>query len=291
MFTKIPTKKLVCGFEMPVYGLGTWQMGGRKEADPLNDDRADIEAIKYAIDCGITHFDTAENYAAGHSEELLGEAIKGYERNKLFIVSKVGRNKLKYQDLIKSAEESLKRVDTNYFDLFLIHAPSLEIPIQESMDAMNNLLKRGLIKNIGVSNFTVERFSQAQKCSEAKIMANQLHLNLKYREAEQKGLVKYCQENDVMFIAWRPLQKGLLLSENCAILEELCKKYDKTPSQVALNWLISQKNIITLSKTRDKAHLDENLGALDWNMAAEDIERLRTDFPDQQSVSDAVPLV
>ena len=116
MFTKIPTKKLICGFEMPVYGLGTWQMGGRKEADPLNDDKADVEAIKYAIDSGVTHFDTAENYAAGHSEELLGGAIKGYERSKLFIVSKVGRNKLKYQDLIQSAEESLKRVGTEYFD-------------------------------------------------------------------------------------------------------------------------------------------------------------------------------
>lgn len=291
MSTKIPTKKLVCGFEMPVYGLGTWQMGGRKEADPLNDDKADIEAIKYAIDSGVTHFDTAENYAAGHSEELLGEAIKGHERSKLFIVSKVGRNKLKYQDLIQSAEESLKRVGTEYFDLFLIHAPSLEIPIQESMDAMNKLLKRGLAKHIGVSNFTAERFSQAQKCSEAKIVANQLHLNLKYREAEQKGLVKYCQENDVMFIAWRPLQKGLLVSESFGILDELCKKYDKTSSQIAINWLLSQKNIVTLSKTRDRAHLDENLGALGWDMEADDVEKLRKEFPDQQSVSDAVPLV
>lgn len=288
---EIPTKKLKCGFEMPVYGLGTWQMGGRKEADPTNDDEADIDAIKYAISCGVTHLDTAENYATGHSEELLGQAIKGFDRDKLFIVSKVGRTKLKHKDLIQSAEESLKRVSTEYLDLFLIHAPSLEIPIQESMGAMNELLHRGLVKNIGVSNFTVERFAEAQKYSETKIVANQLHLNLKYREAEQKGLVKYCQENDVMFIAWRPLQKGMLLSENADIFSEMCNKYNKTTSQIAINWLISQDNIITLSKTRSRAHLDENLGAIGWTMAKEDVERLRKEFPDQQSVSDAVPLV
>ena len=287
----IPTKKLICGFEMPVYGLGTWEMGGRKEVDPNSDDQTDIEAIKYAIDSGITHIDTAENYANGHSEELVGKAIKGYDRNKLFIVSKVGRTKLKHDDLIKSVEESLQRIGTNYLDLFLIHAPSLEIPIEESMRAMNELYDEGLIKNIGVSNFTVERFIEAQKYSKTKIVANQLHLNLKYRETERKGLIKFCQENDIMFIAWRPVQKGLILDNNIQILNEMCKKYGKTPSQIAINWLISQKNIITLSKTRNKSHLDENLGAINWEMENTDIEKLRNEFPDQEEISDAVPLV
>lgn len=288
---KIPTKKLNNGFEMPVYGLGTWEMGGRKEMDPANDDAADIAAIRYAIDQGITHLDTAENYAAGHSEEILGKAIKGYDRSSLLIVSKVGRNKLRYDDLIKSCHESLKRIGTDYLDLFLIHAPSLEIPIEESMKAMNELKDKGLIKNIGVSNFTVERMVEAQKHSKAKIVANQLHLNLKYREAERKGLVKYCQENDVMFIAWRPVQKGVILDKSVELLDKLCTKYNKTPSQIAINWLISQDNMVTLSKTRNKLHLDENLGAIGWEMDAADIETLRKDFPNQQDVSDAVPLV
>ncbi len=287
----IPTKKLSCGFEMPVYGLGTWEMGGRKEADPNNDDKADIEAIKYAIDSGITHIDTAENYANGHSEELVGEAIKGYDRNKLFIVSKVGRTKLKHDDLIKSAKESLQRIGTNYLDLFLIHAPSLEIPIEESMLAMNELYDEGLIKNVGVSNFTVERFIEAQKYSKAKIVANQLHLNLKYRETEKKGLIRFCQENDVMFIAWRPVQKGIILDSNIQIINEMCEKYRKTPSQIAINWLINQKNIVTLSKTRNKSHLDENLGAIGWEIEKSDIEKLRNEFPNQEDLSDAVPLV
>lgn len=287
----IPTKRLLNGFEMPVYGLGTWEMGGRKEADPNNDDKADIEAIKYAISLGITHIDTAENYANGHSEELVGDAIRGFDRSKLFIVSKVGRTKLKYDDLIESCQESLKRIGTDYLDLLLIHAPSLEIPIEESMKAMNKLHNDGFIKNVGVSNFTIERLEEAQKYSEAKIVANQLHLNLKYRETEQKGLVRYCQEKDVMFVAWRPIQKGTIVDRNVEIINVMCSKYNKTPSQIAINWLISQKNVVTLSKTRNKKHLEENLGALGWEMDATDIERLRNEFPNQESVSNAVPLI
>lgn len=276
---------------MPIYGLGTWEMGGKKEVDPNNDDQTDIDAIKFAIDSGITHIDTAENYANGHAEELVGEAIKGYDRQQLFLVSKVRNTKLQYDDLIQSAHESLHRMATQYLDLFLIHAPSLEIPIQESMRAMNQLYQEGKIRNIGVSNFTVERFVEAQKYSEGKIVANQLHLNLKFREAERKGLISFCQENDVMFIAWRPIQQGLILERSTPIIDKMCQKYGKTPSQIAINWLISHDNIVTLSKTRDKQHLQENLGALDWQMAVEDIEKLRVEFPEQQDVSDVVHLI
>ncbi len=287
---KIPTKKLTNGFEMPVYGLGTWEMGGRMEVDTSNDDNADIEGIRYAIDQGVTHIDTAESYAEGHSEEILGEAIKGYDREKLFLVSKVNKKHLRYDDLINSAKASLKRIGTDYLDLYLIHSPSVEISIEESMQAMNELVSMGLVKNIGVSNFTVERMIEAQKHSKAKIVANQLQLSLKVRESEKAGLVKYCAENDVMFIAWRPIEKGVLTEAGIEVLDEMCKKYGKTPSQIALNWLISQPNVVTLSKTRNKAHLNENLGAVGWQMSAEDVEVLRKEFPDQLDISPAVPL-
>src|SRR5579863_2086143 len=106
----IPVKKLKNGFTMPVYGFGTWQMGGKVTHDPNNDDKADIAAIKAAIDLGVTHFDTAEMYAAGYSEILLGKAIKGYDRSKLFLVSKVYSEHLSYEDVLTSARSSLKRL-------------------------------------------------------------------------------------------------------------------------------------------------------------------------------------
>lgn len=275
---------------MPVYGLGTWQMGGRFERDLNNDDAADIQAVKKAIDLGVTHIDTAEKYAEGHAEELVGEAIKGYSRTKIFLVSKVGSNHLRHDDLLNSAERSLKRLGVDYLDLYLLHSPSLEIPIQETMKAMDKLLADGLIKNMGVSNFSIERLKEAQSLTRNKIVANQLHYNLLVREAERKGLVEYCQANDVMFIAWRPVQKGILTEAGIAVLDGMVKKYQKTPAQIAINWLISQDNVITLSKTSSPGHLKENLGALGWQMEEADIEILRKEFPNQLEVSDAVPL-
>lgn len=288
----IPTKKLKCGFEMPVFGLGTWMMGGDKNRDPNNDDEADIKAIQNAIEVGITHIDTAENYAEGHTEELVGQAIKDYDRSDLFLVSKVKGANLDYDDLIRACRDSLKRLQTNYLDLYLIHAPNPEIPIEETIQAMDTLMEEGLIRNIGVSNFTFERTEEAQAYTENKIVANQLHLNLIFRESERKGLLDYCQKNDIVFIAWRPVQKGELTKRGVyKILDEMCEKYNKTPAQIAINWLISQPNVVTLSKMRSSKHLKENLGAIGWQMEKEDIEGLRDDFPNQQDVSDAVPLI
>lgn len=287
----IPTKKLNNGFEMPVFGLGTWMMGGDRQRNPNNDDKKDIESIQMAIESGITHIDTAEKYAEGHAEELVGEAIKNYDRSKLFVVSKVDKINLKYDSVINSAKNSLKRLRTDYLDLYLIHFPNPEISISETMQAMDFLKKEGLIRNIGISNFNIGRIKEAQSYSNNKIVANQLHLNLMYREPEIAGLIDYCQQNDMMFIAWRPVQKGMILSKDIPIMNEMCQKYNKTPAQIAINWLISQDNIVTLSKMGKPEHLEENLGALDWQISKEDIEKLRKEFPNQQSISDAVPLI
>src|SRR5258706_14962679 len=204
----IPTKKLDSGFEMPVFGLGTWQMGGKTQRDLKNDDASDIQAIRNAIDAGITHIDTAEKYAAGYSEELVGEAIQGYDRSKLLLVSKIRQEHFAGDDVKKSLEGSLKRMKTDYLDLYLLHSPSLEVSIDVTMKAMDSLVDEGLVKNIGVCNFTVERLEEAQFYATHKIVANQLHYNLIYREPERKGLVEYCENNDMMLIAWRPIQKG-----------------------------------------------------------------------------------
>lgn len=275
---------------MPVYGLGTWKMGGSKTYDPDNNDQADIQAIKKAIENGIVHIDTAENYANGYTETLVGKAIKGYDRSKLFLVSKVAPQHLQYEDVITALKASLKRLQTDYLNLYLIHAPNPEIPLKETMRAMDTLLEEGLIKNIGVCNFNIEEFKEAQSYTKNKIVINQLHLNLKYREAERRGLLKYCQTHDVMFVAWRPLQKGMLLQQAGNLVDQLAKKYHKTPAQIALNWLISQENVVTISKTQTEEHLKENLGAVDWQMDKEDIERLDKEYPNQEDISDAVPL-
>ena len=284
----IPTKKLKNGFEIPVYGLGTWQMGGRKDRNISNDDEADIVGIRSALDMGVTHIDTAESYANGYTEILVGKAMQGYDRSKIFLVSKVHQKNMGYESILRSCSQSLERLGTDYLDLYLLHRYTKDIPLKDSMLALDKLVERGIVKSIGVCNFTKEHFAEAQTYTRNKIVCNQVHYNLVFREPERKGLVEYCQNNDVFLSAWRPL--GNLLENIPSILKEMCDKYDKTPSQIAINWLTSQPYVITLSKTRRSGHLEENLGALGWQMDKSDIERLRKEYPNQQDVSDDVPL-
>lgn len=275
---------------MPVYGLGTWQMGGRTERDNDNDDAADIAAIRSAIEHGVTHIDTAEIYADGYTEQLVGRAIRDYDRSQLFIVSKVKASNTAHDTVIAACKNSLKRLQTSYLDLYLLHRYNPEFDLQKTMQALDELVAEGLVRHIGVANFSKERLAEAQSYTHNKIVCDQVHYNLKFREPERNHLVEYCQENDVFLVAWRPVGKGNLLENIPPIMQEMCEKYEKTPAQIALAWLISQDNVLTLSKTRDVHHLEENLGALGWMMDRGDIERMRGAYPNQKDVSDTVPL-
>ncbi len=284
----IPSKTLESGFSLPVYGLGTWQMGGAMTADTANDER-DVLAIQAALDHGVTHIDTAEMYGNGHSEDLVGLAIKGRTRENLIIASKVMKHNQSYDNLLSSFEASCKRLGVDYIDLYMLHHyPDVGIPIQETMRAMDYLVSQGAVKNIGVCNLSINRFKEAQKHTTNKIVCNQLEYSLQYREAEVRGLIEYSQQNDVMVVAWGPLQAGALAQGG--VLQQMADNYGKTPYQVALNWLIAQKNVVTIPKTSSVEHLQENLGAFGWELSAEDMAVLTKEFPGQMNVSDRVPL-
>lgn len=263
-------------------------MGGRWEADDSEDEK-EIAAIRLALDNGITHIDTAESYGNGHAEEILNKALEGYDRSKLIIATKVSANNQTYEGVHKSFRASLERMGLEYVDLYMLHRfPEPGIDIADTMRAMDELVEQGLVKRIGVCNMSPNRFDEVQKHTRNKLVCNQVHYNVQYREIEQKGVLQHAQDKDVMLVAWRPVQKGLLPESE--LITEIAAKYGKTNTQVVINWLISQKNVVTISKTSNPEHLKENLGAIDWQMNEADIERIRNEFPDQQSVSDAVPL-
>ncbi|WP_288593999.1 aldo/keto reductase [uncultured Victivallis sp.] len=284
----VPWKSLKNGFAIPVLGQGTWRMGGVDTPDTANDD-ADIAAIRRGIATGLCHIDTAEMYAGGHAEELVGIAMKGQgiRRADYFLTDKVWKTHLRYDDVLRAAETSLKRLGTDYIDLYLIHQVNPDVPEEETIRAMNRLKREGVIRHIGVSNFSEERLKRAQAASDAPIVANQLHYNLRIREIEQCGLLDYCRSQDIMVIAWRPL-RGLDLA--LPLIVTLAEKYGKTPSQIALNWLLCQENVVTITKAANPLHLAENMGALGWALEKEDAKRLRREYP-AEAVSDAVPLI
>jgi diketogulonate reductase-like aldo/keto reductase len=276
--------KTVAGLKLPVLGLGTWKMGGKQRSDSSRDSE-EISAIKEAIKLGMTHIDTAEIYGDGHSEELVGQAIKEFDRKKLFITTKVSGGHLHYEDVLAACERSLRRLQTSYVDLYLIHWPNDAVPIKETMSAMNELVDKKLVRFIGLSNFNLSQMKEAQKHSKHKIIANQVEYNLVCRDDGQycskveSEVVPYCQEHDIFIVAYRPLANGTLAKPGSSILDELAKKYKKTQAQIAINWLISKKNVITIPKASNIAHLREDAGAIGWKLSGEDVERLDRAMP------------
>jgi diketogulonate reductase-like aldo/keto reductase len=284
---QIPSKKLKTGFEMPVYCLGTWLMGGDKDRNPNNNDEKDIHTIQMNIDNGVDMIFTAQNYAEGYCEELVGRAISKYPREKIAVCTAIARANASYDDVLKSFEESLARMKIDYVDIVYHHARCDNIPIKETIRGLTKLVDEGKAKHIAVSNYSKESLKKAQDSCTYPIVANQVHYNLLVRESEISGLVEYCQDNDVIVQAYRPLSQGLLTKKDkYKLLGEMCEKYTKTPPQIALNWLLSQPNVTVCCTTSNEKHLKENFGAFAWQMEEKDIEKLRKEFPDQIQVGE-----
>lgn len=265
-------KEINRSIKIPVLGIGTGGVGGWMTKD-TSADKEFIDALKTAINLGMTHIDTAEVYGAGHSEEIAGLAIKGMNRRRLFITTKVWKTHLRYKDVIRAAKGSLKRLGVKYIDLYLIHWPNPKVPLKETMKAMDFLVKKKIVRFIGVSNFSLKLLKEAQSYTKNKIVANEVEYNLLIRGPE-KALLEYCQKNNIYLIAYQPVAGGKLARPGFKVLDDLSKKYKKTQAQIAINWLISKKNIITIPKASKIPHIKENLGASGWRLSNEDSEKL-----------------
>jgi diketogulonate reductase-like aldo/keto reductase len=269
--------KKIAGVEISALGLGTYRMGEGRAAGTSDDER-DVEAIRLGIELGITHIDTAERYAGGHSEEVVADAVEPFERRDLFITTKVWHNHLEHNDLIASMEASLKRLRMDYVDLYLVHWPNSEVPLEETMGALEYCAEEGYTKFIGVSNFSAELVKEAQShLKEHKLVADQVLYSLAEQEPSV-GLLPYCQENDVILVAYTPLDRGILAKPGNPVLDELAEKYGRSQAQVSLNWLISQENVVAIPKASNPVHLMDNLGAVGWSLDEDDRKRLAESF-------------
>lgn len=263
------------GVKIPVLGLGTWGIGGTFSPDYSNDKEA-IEALRKGIELGMTLIDTAEMYGKGHSEELVGKAIKPFKREELFIVTKVLPENLRFNDLINACHRSLKRINTDYIDLYLIHAPNPKIPTEESMEAMERLLEEGSVRFIGVSNFNISQTEQARKSlRKTEIVANQVEYSLNNRRIE-RDLLHYCNRNKINIIAYCPLDRGALARNQ--FLREIGMKYGKTAAQVALNWLIQKEGVIAIPKSIKISRIIENSQSVGWQLDEEDLALIDKNF-------------
>jgi diketogulonate reductase-like aldo/keto reductase len=258
-------------------GMGTWGIGGFSAPDYKYDEMA-IRALRRGIELGITLIDTAEMYGGGHSEEVVGMAIKGL-REKVFIATKVWYTNLRYDDVLRSAEKSLKRLQIDTIDLYQVHWPNPHIPLSETMRAMERLVLDGKVRFIGVSNFSVKLMEEARAAlSKIDIVSNQVEYSLLSREVED-DILPYCEKENITLIAYSPLGRGNILNDpRSKILREVAKKYNKTLVQVALNWLIAKKPVVAIPKAINLSHVEENVNAAGWRLSDEDLELLSRVF-------------
>lgn len=246
---------------IPKIGFGCWTIGGETSPNYTDDPRA-LTALRSALDLGYTHFDTAEYYAAGHSEALLGRAIResGIGREKVFITSKVSPQHLNYNDTMHSCTTSLRHLNMDYLDLYLIHWPERGMNLPETFRALNQLVREGKIKHLGVSNFNLQLLQQAQSLSETPLLTNQVPYSIPDRSYVENGVLAYCQNNQILLTAYSPIKSRFFKGKK---LDDFARERGLTPFQVGLAWLVQQPRVITIPVSFNPQHQAENLAAAD----------------------------
>lgn len=250
---------------IPELGFGTWQTPNGGVA---------VSAVKKALEVGYRHIDTAQGYK---NEDSVGQAIKesGIPREEIFLTTKLWNENHSYDLVLSSFEESLKKLQTDYIDLFLIHWPN---PVKfrdnwqsanaETWRAMEELYQAGKIKAIGVSNFLPHHFEELKKTATIFPMVNQIFL----APGElQKEVVSYCQEHNVLLEAYSPLGTGKIF--DVPEMQELSDKYGKTIAQIAIRWSL-QHDFLPLPKSVTPSRIEENLAVFDFELSDEDMQRI-----------------
>lgn len=234
-----------------------------------------IKAIRAGLDGGMNLIDTAEAY---FSEPFVAKAIKGRKRDELFIATKVWLDHLHRDDLIAALERSLRRMETTYVDLYQVHFPNSSVPIAETMGAMEEMLDKGKIRAIGVSNFSLAQMIEANSAlRKSELAASQVNYSLVHRKVE-KDIIPYCQQNGLAVLAYYPLGHGTLAKPSPK-MDAICGRNSKTAAQVALNWLVSKPNVFAIPRASRAQHVVEDLGGSGWRLSDGDIAELEREFP------------
>ena len=271
----VRTVQLRSGRSVPALGQGTWGMG----EDPAKR-HTEIAALRLGLDLGMTLVDTAEMYGEGAAEEVVGEAITG-RRGDVFLVSKIyPHNGTRFGTAV-ACERSLKRLRTNYLDLYLLHWRG-SIPLAVTLDAFKLLKRAGKIRDYGVSNFDVDDMEEATALPGGDAIAtDQVLYNLRHRGIEW-DLLPWCRERRMPIMAYSPIehggrdQRGMLEDPP---LKRIAARHSATPAQVALAWVLRHPDIIAIPKAARASHVRENRGALDIRLTAQDLSELDHAFP------------
>ena len=254
------------GEKIPILGQGTWGIKSRKGEDYYESWK---NSLRRGIELGLTHIDTAEVYGFGTSEKVVGDLISEYNRDDLFITSKLFPMHMSFRAMKKAASKSLKRLGIKNFDLYLIHWPSPFTSRKKQMKILDHLVKEGKTRYVGVSNFSVEQFTEGLSFLNTDLVTNQLHANITKQKHVSESL-PYYQKKGVTLTAYSPLgHKGYsnLDGELRDNLNSIAKAHDATIQQIAIAWLINHKNVTAIPKAFKIEHVEANAKAAEINLS------------------------
>ena len=261
--------------QLPKLALGTWLMGGTKDPDPNNDDAGDIRVIKTAIESGVSLIDTAQNYAGGKCEELVGQAIADLPRESIQILTKQNRLKLSYDEVIEGCHDSLGRLGVEYLDYFVCHAPNPDFELADFFKASNQLYKAGLIKQVGVSNFGVKSLQIAIDASDIPIALNQLSFSINDSDILTTGVYDFCLKHKVPIQAYRPLVNIKEEQDSYRLLQEIAMDTKLTPHQVLIAYLNSYEGISFTTRASTAEHWQQIKDALEVTLEPSALKELK----------------
>ena len=270
MYDDIPTLPLPSGRDIPALGIGTWKMG-----ESHAEEAQEVASIRKAVELGMTVVDTAEMYADGRSEEIVGKAIADL-RDEVFLVSKVYPFNASATGTIEACERSLKRLGVDHLDLYLLHWRGSH-PLEETVAAFEKLKQSGKIRDWGVSNFDTDDMEELFEVENGRNCAvNQVLYNLSRRGVEY-DLLPWCQEKGLPLMAYSPIEQGRILNNHELI--RIAKAYQATPAQVALAFLLERDGVLAIPKSAKPERVEENRGATDLDISDEDWASLDAAFP------------
>lgn len=290
------------GPKVSVVGFGAWQAGGKEWGKDFTDSSI-IAAIGRSLDLGVNLIDTAELYGDGHSEEVVGRALRKFGRENFVVATKFHGEHLHYGDVLRACDASLSRLGVKEIDVYQMHwtDPWEQVPLRETMRGLKKLKKEGKVASLAVSNFAVRDLEEARELLDGlDVVSDQVRYNLLQREIEAEVL-PYCKNEGISVIAWSPLAKGMLTGKYSAAkvpkdpvrvegklfsprnlkaaeglleaLEEVASRRGKSMAQVSLNWLLT-RGVVVIPGAKNPVQAEENAGAAGWRLAAAEMKKI-----------------
>lgn len=263
-------------------GIGTWNISSRINPQDLSSkyrgvepvygqEDGEIEAIRYSIAQGQNHIDCAQLYGGFYTDEVVGRALKGLNRQDLYIADKLWKTSVGTSLVRPTVEQMLHKLGTDYLDLLYIHNAFPDAPWQEAIPQIDALIDEGIVRHFGVSNFTIKHMQEAQSLAKHPIAVNQMNYNVLYKDEVDDTFRRFCAQHHIQIVAYQPVKRQEVLTN--AVVGRVAKAHNATPAQVAIAWLL-QRGALPIPKAVQKAHIDDNLGALNVRLSPQDMQQL-----------------